>query len=409
MHRRACIGVALGVFLLGVFLINPISKHFGTENADFRGIALAGEAVAFDCQFGDIGDHPWGADVMREMVRLGILQGYPGQVADTYGYPTKYFAEPEKAISRAEFATLLARSLNLPPKETNISFGDWWDVPDWAKGAVAALFDRGIVEGVQGADGNMYFLPSREITRAEIAVMVMRALNMEAGIKGGEPGGFFHVTDGDANEIAQGASNGAASNGVSASNPFRDVCETDWFYEGVLSAYRRGIVNGRTDTSFFPAMNAKRVEVMAVLHRILEKDRSFSPSDEELIGLVSDYYGRAENFLKGRGGKELRAILTGAAAYSFNTGGVGVLESTPLPGDITIRIIPGDGGSTVVSKSGRLASVLRDTVIYLEPENETTPRLRVSVQEEFGLFCTNAGWKIYSVEVKASKTTEMFE
>ncbi|HZK18672.1 MAG TPA: S-layer homology domain-containing protein [Clostridia bacterium] len=441
MHRRAYIGVALGVLLLGVFLIQPFSNQYGVNNTDFRGIALAGEAVALDCQFGDIDNHPWGVGVMREMVRLGILQGYPGQVTDTYGNPvTKYFAEPEKAISRAEFATLLARSLNLPTKESDVSFGDWWEVPGWARGAVAALFDRGIVEGTQGADGNMYFRPSQEITRAEIAVMVMRALDMDTKIQDGVLGGsqdsaLAGALDGpqdslpdstqgevndtgrsETNRIDPGEANNAshdtairnAASDAAVNNPFCDVREDDWFYDGVLNAYRQGIVNGRTDTSFSPAMSAKRVEVMTILHRMLEKDGSFSPADGELVGLVDDYYGRAQNYLRGGGSKDLQAILTGGAAYSFSTGGVGVLESTPLPGDIAVRIISGDGGTEVITKSGRLARVSRDTVIHLEPENETIPRLRIAVQEDFSLFRTTAGWKIYSVEVKSSKITEVF-
>lgn len=63
----------------------------------------------------------------------------------------KLYAYPERGLTRAEFSVLLARYLNIDTaayagKDT--PFTDLEGVESWAGGAIRAMYDKGIVNGV---------------------------------------------------------------------------------------------------------------------------------------------------------------------------------------------------------------------------------------------------------------------
>lgn len=53
--------------------------------------------------------------------------------------------------------------------------------------------------------------------------------------------------------------------------PFKDVEETDWFYNDVKYCYENGILKGKTEDMFEPNSNMTRAELAVVARRILEK------------------------------------------------------------------------------------------------------------------------------------------
>ena len=79
--------------------------------------------------------------------------------------------EPDKNVTRAEMAVVMAKLLNLDYKyyETTCPFND---VPDWAKGWVGACAANGIVSG----RGEGVYDPNSTVTAVEAASMMMRAL-----------------------------------------------------------------------------------------------------------------------------------------------------------------------------------------------------------------------------------------
>ena len=79
--------------------------------------------------------------------------------------------EPDKNVTRAEMAVVMAKLLNLDYKyyETTCPFND---VPDWAKGWVGACAANGIVSG----RGEGVYDPNNTVTAVEAASMMMRAL-----------------------------------------------------------------------------------------------------------------------------------------------------------------------------------------------------------------------------------------
>lgn len=54
---------------------------------------------------------------------------------------------------------------------------------------------------------------------------------------------------------------------IPQTNPFIDVDEDDYYYDAVLWAYRQGITTGKTETTFAPADESKRSEVVTFLWR----------------------------------------------------------------------------------------------------------------------------------------------
>ncbi len=114
---------------------------------------------------------------------LGKVSGYQDAVTSTVyvtvgpvlhnayitGYPDGNF-QPEKAITRAEIATILSRILNLGQSTApSQSFSDLKS-NHWAYGYVNAIVNAGIMNGYP--DGT--FGPDRPITRAELSTVMVR-------------------------------------------------------------------------------------------------------------------------------------------------------------------------------------------------------------------------------------------
>lgn len=82
--------------------------------------------------------------------------------------------------------------------------------------------------------------PERNVTRAEAVAMIMRFMGL--------------ADDPKADKAAV----------------FADVSEKDWFYSAVMSAYKRGIVAGDSETVFSPQRDVTREELAAMLARALD-------------------------------------------------------------------------------------------------------------------------------------------
>lgn len=123
---------------------------------------LAGSAYAAHLYFEDAKGH-WAEDAINILAEKGVLAGYPDG-----------FSHPDEIITRAEFATLVARTLELPEpdeKEVAIRFTDL--AGHWSQKNVQALIIAGII---QKGDFEGKFLPDRPITRMEMIRMLVRAI-----------------------------------------------------------------------------------------------------------------------------------------------------------------------------------------------------------------------------------------
>jgi uncharacterized protein YkwD len=96
---------------------------------------------------------------------------------------------PDQPITREEIAVLVTRALGLDAEARSrvmaladggatVAGKTFTDAGSWTRaGHVAVAMEQGIITGYQGADGLYTFAPGRQATRAEAAVMVLRAMD----------------------------------------------------------------------------------------------------------------------------------------------------------------------------------------------------------------------------------------
>lgn len=93
------------------------------------------------------------------------------------GYVTGYqdgTFRPGGSMTRAEFAAILARSMELSPDEASAAL--FTDVPPWARPYVGALVSEKITYGISSTR----FGPDQPLTREEMAVFFARAIDLES-------------------------------------------------------------------------------------------------------------------------------------------------------------------------------------------------------------------------------------
>lgn len=117
--------------------------------------------------------------------------------------------------------------------ENKVTFGDIAHVSSWAGRAIEVVAAKGAINGK--AEG--VFDPNANVTRAEFAKMLVRALDLENG---------------------------------SATENFADVNANDWFAPYVAAASQAGIIKGKSATKFDPSAPIKRAEMATMITRALQ-------------------------------------------------------------------------------------------------------------------------------------------
>ena len=189
--------------------------------------------VENDLSFGDVEKH-WAQDEIEVLASRLITTGKTD---------TKF--DPQGKITRAQFAVLIARALNLPENEYK---GTFTDVPvnmDWAYAEIEAAQKAGVVNGVSKTK----FSPNVLITREEMATIIIRAVKYQ---------------------------NEDLLNNLDTNIVFVDTSSiSSYAQETVIQATALGIVNGRTGKKFDPKANATRAESAVMLYRALDKLNEF--------------------------------------------------------------------------------------------------------------------------------------
>jgi len=183
-----------------------------------------------DKTFGDIKDHENRKEI-ETLARRNIING-----------KTENSYEPESTMTRAEFATIIARGLGLPEKDTAV-FGDV-NKSDWYYKYVNIAYSYGIVKGVSDTEFN----PGGTITRQEAVVMISRAANL-CGM-----------------DIAPDEQDIKAT-----SSTFEDHTQVaDWAYNSLAFCYNNGIIHDE-GAEFLPSNEVTRAEVAVMLYNMLGK------------------------------------------------------------------------------------------------------------------------------------------
>lgn len=96
-------------------------------------------AGAATSPFGDVPSNHWALNHIAYVANQGIIQGEPGNNNQMYFYPNRN-------LTRGEFAVIMARSLGLDTATVGtLDFADAAGIPSWAKGAVSAVAEAGIM------------------------------------------------------------------------------------------------------------------------------------------------------------------------------------------------------------------------------------------------------------------------
>lgn len=136
-----------------------IAKMLAMLSADFDP-----DTTYPDCGLTGMEKGAWYVNYVNFCVEKGIIKGYQD---GSFG--------PAKEITRAEFATMLARFIGVEDTEGNA----FTDVSQhWAYGAIQALAEDGIIKGYEESDGTYTFRPNQSLTRQETVVMINRAVGL---------------------------------------------------------------------------------------------------------------------------------------------------------------------------------------------------------------------------------------
>ena len=196
-----------------------VSGNLGRVSQDIPGDALV--------EFTDMVDH-WAAGYVSYLYQQGVTNG----VAADEGL---YYL-PNNTITRAELFTMAARWMGLDLAEydgVELPFADTADIPEWALGAVKAMYAKGIVQGSMDY-GVLYAYPNAGISRSEVMTILGRTQQR------GWP--------------------------LAELESFTDYAEVpQWAESYVSSLVGQGIINGYEDGTLKPNASMMRGEVAKVL------------------------------------------------------------------------------------------------------------------------------------------------
>jgi hypothetical protein len=177
--------------------------------------------IAYDKRFDDLPEDHWANPAVKLLAAHHVVTGAS---LSTF--------EPDRSVTRAEFAAMTARALGLAP-ESGGAFGDVED-DAWYAGYVGSLSAAGIAKG----DAAGTFRPNEPITREEMAVLLARALGLTDAAKAG-----------------------AAFKDAAAISP--------WAKDAVQALRQAGYLSGYPDGSMLPQGAATRAEAAQLLQWML--------------------------------------------------------------------------------------------------------------------------------------------
>ncbi|RIE01538.1 S-layer homology domain-containing protein [Cohnella faecalis] len=180
-----------------------------------------------EAQLSDISGH-WAEANIKQAVSEGIVKGY-----------TDGSFKPNTTVTRAEFTVMLMNALKAQDEGAELIFTDVASIGAWAKKAVEQAAKSGIVKGF---DDNT-FRPDAKITRAEMAEMIARAMDLS---------------------IEENAETGFADD--------KDI--PSWVKGAVAALKKRNLIEGKGSNQFDPTAPATRAEALTIILKMLEKENS---------------------------------------------------------------------------------------------------------------------------------------
>lgn len=193
--------------------------------ASFTQKIKAAQSNLASVQLTDTSTH-WADATINNFVKLGVVTGY----ADGSFHPNA-------SITRAEFATLIAKVFDLSSNQGNTIS----DVSGhWAESSIRSLQSKGVLSGYP--DGT--FRPNQEIKRSEIIAIISRIMDL--------------------------------SKVPTAEAPAFSDLEQIWNKDQLQQAAAAGIIQGDRNGEFHPVNSASRAEALTIILRVLQTNPEFA-------------------------------------------------------------------------------------------------------------------------------------
>ena len=191
-------------------------------------ITLYARWEATGLPYQDISRDAWYFEAVSEATDRGLFQG-----------TSETTFEPESTMNRAMLATVIYRMAGSPAGAAKAPFTDV-AAADWFADAVAWAYENGVVKGMSATS----FAPLQEITREQLAVMLLRY----ADLCGYDTSARASLKD------------------------FADAAKvSDYAADAMQWAVANGILNGTDGKRLDPAGSATRAQCAAMLVRFLDK------------------------------------------------------------------------------------------------------------------------------------------
>lgn len=200
---------------IGMVLTLTATDIFG--NASEESIVIVKAEKFFDIESGH-----WFYNEILYLSEKKIIEGFPNGSF-----------QPKKYITRAEAAKMLATALNIASPNKTSEYPDVYK-DHWAKKDIEKVTAAGLFNGYP--DGS--FRPEKNITRAEIAKILVLAFDLDVDNKA----------------------------------VFKDVPLTHWASKPVSGVFNNNITKGFPDNTFRPNTAATRAEFSVFLSRALNKE-----------------------------------------------------------------------------------------------------------------------------------------
>ncbi len=205
----------------------------GKNYAQIRSLTNSTYAVVYHpVAFKDVTNH-WAKAAVNDMGSRLVISGVGNDMF-----------EPDRDITRAEFAAIVVRALGLKPGTGSNPFTDVSNTA-WYCDYVKTAAEYNLISGY----GNGKFGPDDKITREQAMTMIARAMKitgLDTGLSGTEASALLSTYK--------------DSSGASA-----------YAKDGIATCLKTGIITGRTTDTICPIDNITRAEVAVIVQRLLQK------------------------------------------------------------------------------------------------------------------------------------------
>lgn len=188
-------------------------------------------------EFSDVDNH-WAKNAINDLGSRLVVSG----TGDDHRY------EPEREITRAEFATIVVRALGLmrPAEERTAAVFSDVSQEAWYVNGVSIAYQNGIISGY----GNGQFGPNDRITREQAMSMIARAMKITG----------LPVVSGEEAETTK------------LLGRFGDLAQSaSWAQKSIATCVKAGVVAGKSENMLAPKDEITRAEAAVIVQRLLQK------------------------------------------------------------------------------------------------------------------------------------------